>query len=143
MAEFIKQIQIEKVRHLENLTIDIAEDEMKHLIITGKNGSGKTTLLENVSFYLRAIPDGKLSKLLYEWPEYLQSCKRRYEALRNEKKSFTIQSEMEEMKGRISVATKLMDEYSKGVKVVFGDNTMLFEKFSRGEFVLAYFSAVE
>lgn len=45
MGNFIKQIQIEKIRHLQNLTIDITENERKHLIITGKNGSGKTTLL--------------------------------------------------------------------------------------------------
>lgn len=138
MVEFIKQIQIDKVRHLENLTIDIAEDEMKHLIITGKNGSGKTTLLERIKQFLEIISEEKLSMVLTEWPEYLQFSKRRYEALRNEKKSFTIQSEI---KRRISLATKVMDEYSKGVKVVFGDITLLFEKFSRGEFVLAYFSA--
>lgn len=141
MAEFIKQIQIDKVRHLENLTIDIAEDEMKHLIITGKNGSGKTTLLESVSTYLRAIPDGNLLKMLHEWPECLQFSKRKYEKLRNEKKSLTIQSEMEETKKGIDAFTKSIDKYSKGVKVVFGDNTMLLEKFSRGEFVLAYFTA--
>ncbi|GHU73565.1 ATPase AAA [Spirochaetia bacterium] len=43
---FITKIQIDKVRHLENLTIEISDTERKHLILTGKNGSGKTTVLE-------------------------------------------------------------------------------------------------
>lgn len=52
MAGFIKKIRIHKVRHLTNIDIDITENEMKHLIITGKNGSGKTSLLEQIEAYL-------------------------------------------------------------------------------------------
>jgi UDP-glucose 6-dehydrogenase len=36
---FITKIQINKVRHLENIEIPIDEKERKHLILTGKNGS--------------------------------------------------------------------------------------------------------
>jgi AAA15 family ATPase/GTPase len=43
---FITNIQIGKVRHLENLTIALSDTERKHLILTGKNGSGKTSVLE-------------------------------------------------------------------------------------------------
>ena len=42
---FIKNIHINKVRHLENIDIPISETERKHLILTGKNGSGKTSVL--------------------------------------------------------------------------------------------------
>lgn len=52
MADFIKKIKINKVRHLTNIDIDITENKMKHLIITGKNGSGKTSLLEQIEAYL-------------------------------------------------------------------------------------------
>jgi len=45
---FVKKIHIEKLRYLENVTIDISSDEKKHLILTGKNGSGKTTLLDSL-----------------------------------------------------------------------------------------------
>ena len=47
---FITKIQIEKVRHLQNVSILLSESERKHLIITGKNGSGKTSLLEDMSY---------------------------------------------------------------------------------------------
>ncbi|MDR1704377.1 MAG: AAA family ATPase [Clostridiales bacterium] len=44
---FITKIHIDKVRHLENLDIDLSApgEERKHLILTGKNGSGKTSVL--------------------------------------------------------------------------------------------------
>jgi predicted ATPase len=45
---FITKVQIEKVRHLKNLTIPLSDTERKHLILTGKNGSGKTSVLESV-----------------------------------------------------------------------------------------------
>ena len=49
---YITRLQIEKVRHLKNITIPIGKDEKKHLIITGKNGSGKTSLLNALAAFL-------------------------------------------------------------------------------------------
>ncbi|GHU63159.1 ATPase AAA [Spirochaetia bacterium] len=49
---FIIKIQIDKVRHLENLTIELSDKERKHLILTGKNGSGKTSVLEAMRDYI-------------------------------------------------------------------------------------------
>ena len=51
---YIKKVQIEKVRHLNNLEIPISEDgEFRHLILTGKNGSGKTSLLDAMASHLK------------------------------------------------------------------------------------------
>ena len=44
---FITDINIRKVRHLENIHIPLSKDQRKHLILTGKNGSGKTSVLES------------------------------------------------------------------------------------------------
>jgi predicted ATP-binding protein involved in virulence len=43
---FITKIHIDKVRHIENVDIELAKEKRMHLILTGKNGSGKTSLLE-------------------------------------------------------------------------------------------------
>ncbi|MBD5459280.1 MAG: AAA family ATPase, partial [Lachnospiraceae bacterium] len=43
---FITNLTINKVRHLENISIPLSENRMKHLILTGKNGSGKTSVVE-------------------------------------------------------------------------------------------------
>jgi predicted ATP-binding protein involved in virulence len=51
---FITKLRILKVRHLENLDIDLSDSKLKHLILTGKNGSGKTSVLESLfSSYLK------------------------------------------------------------------------------------------
>ena len=42
---FFTDIKIEKVRHLENISIPLDIEKRKHLILTGKNGSGKSTTL--------------------------------------------------------------------------------------------------
>lgn len=52
MEYFITEIDIKKVRHLENLTIKLSDTERKHLILTGKNGSGKTSVLEGITTVL-------------------------------------------------------------------------------------------
>jgi len=51
MSNFITEIKIEKVRHLENINI-VLGDKKKHLILTGKNGSGKTSVLEELDKYI-------------------------------------------------------------------------------------------
>ena len=49
---YITKIKIKNVRHLENIEIPLSENELKHLILTGKNGSGKTSLLEAIRMFL-------------------------------------------------------------------------------------------
>lgn len=52
MGIFIKNISIDKLRHLKKLEINLSNDSRKHLILTGKNASGKTSLLEAIKNYL-------------------------------------------------------------------------------------------
>lgn len=59
---FIKDIHINKVRHLENIHIPISETERKHLILTGKNGSGKTSVLLEIKQWLNGVTNGGLSE---------------------------------------------------------------------------------
>nr|MCR5421562.1 AAA family ATPase [Lachnospiraceae bacterium] len=53
---YLKNIKIEKVRHLTDVSIPICEDK-KNLIITGKNGSGKTSLLNAIAVQLNNLVD--------------------------------------------------------------------------------------
>lgn len=52
---FITDLTIGKVRHLENISIPLSENKMKHLILTGKNGSGKTSVVEALAEYLNNV----------------------------------------------------------------------------------------
>ena len=55
MNYFIKNIHINKLFHLENIDIPIANEKYPHLIITGKNGSGKTVLLNAIADLLEQM----------------------------------------------------------------------------------------
>ena len=46
MNYYIKNIHINRLYHLHDLDIPIADEQTPHLIVTGKNGSGKTTIIE-------------------------------------------------------------------------------------------------
>ncbi len=50
---FVTELTIQKVRHLENITIPLSKEHIKHLILTGKNGSGKTSVVEAMAEYLQ------------------------------------------------------------------------------------------
>lgn len=56
---FIKNIKINKVRHLKNLDIPVCENKCKHIILTGQNGSGKTSILDAIAVFLNSIVMGK------------------------------------------------------------------------------------
>lgn len=49
---FITNLTIKKVRHLKDISIPLSENQIKHLIFTGKNGSGKTSVIEALAGYL-------------------------------------------------------------------------------------------
>ena len=50
---FVTKLEIKKVRHLKNITINLSDTTSQHLIFTGKNGSGKTSVLDAIAAYLK------------------------------------------------------------------------------------------
>ncbi len=78
---YINKIEITKVRHLKDITIDVTEGELKHLILTGKNGSGKTTVLEKIRDYLSSIIDENYYNIMFHWQEELVCCNHYIEEL--------------------------------------------------------------
>lgn len=49
MEHFIKEIRINNVRHLKDISISLDSDHRQHLILTGRNGSGKTSVLDEIA----------------------------------------------------------------------------------------------
>ena len=96
MNYFIKNIHINKLFHLNDIDIPIADEKCPHLIITGKNGSGKTVLLNAISDFLNIIKNDQ-------------------------------SAEDENLYGRVDVQSDLLGS--------------IIEKYSKGEFVIAFYQA--
>jgi len=60
---FLTKIEIKKLRHLENLIIDIDDNELKHILLTGANGSGKTTVLNECKNFFQSLLEIPLDQL--------------------------------------------------------------------------------
>ena len=59
MSRYIKNIHINKVRHLKDINIPLEKEDYPHLMITGKNGSGKTSLLNAIANHIERIANDK------------------------------------------------------------------------------------
>ena len=71
---FITSINIGKLKHIENVKIDLSQDVLKHLLLTGKNGAGKTTTLEAVRNYLKQVENNVIDTIEY-WNRELKQLK--------------------------------------------------------------------
>lgn len=130
---FITNIQIEKVRHLQDIPIVLSEKQAKHLIFTGKNGSGKTSVIEAMSKYLYAV----VNTDQYEKAEKL------YNYSLNKLK--TIQGYgNKRLEAELGVKKYLqeLEEARSGISINFNcPQEELHYRFEKGEFIVAYYKA--
>ncbi len=114
MTNYIKNIVVKNIFHLQDFNIAIADEKHTHLFITGKNGSGKTILLNAIGDYLDMIrADRKLSFLNCESV-----------AQNNDKTGFDKQIEI-----------------IKKIGLEFEDIHNISNAYHNGEFVFAFYTA--
>lgn len=133
---FVSSININKVRHLSNIVIDLSKLEKKHLIITGKNGSGKTSLLDAIAVFLNSVTNSnepvKAMQNLEIDKKNLLYCANQEDA---EMKS-------KEIKERILYYEKRIENTTGGVMLEM--NFPLYNvrpEFTKGNFIVAYYRA--
>ena len=135
MEHYITEIQIDKLRHLSDITISLNQEKRQHLMITGKNGSGKTSLLLAVQKYLRAINDKQLKALVSLYIPWLKKVEEKLEQAETEAESQRIKKESE-------TNLKLITKYQDGVKITFNtDAGELDALYEEGNFITAFFPA--
>ncbi len=140
---FIKNIHINKVRHLENIEIPISETDRKHLILTGKNGSGKTSVLLEIKNWLKGnVESSELSTEIETLEKTIDEIINLQELFPNipvnekEPVQETQKEALDEM--RKTYQLKLDKLNTLDIKLTHVFNRLCFEQ---GNFVLAHFGA--
>ena len=137
---FLTDIEIKKVRHLENISIPLDKEKRKHLILTGKNGSGKTSVLEAIVQHFNYI-------LSDQFDSYDEQRKTQIFYIDKIEKAEKI-SDLEKRKKSIEEEKKMlkwiedrMKNWLEGVVSNFTSYMVLREKYQNGNFIFAYYKA--
>lgn len=136
-STFITEIKIDKLRHLENINIELDRDEPKHLLLTGKNGVGKTTILNAMRDWMRFIQNPNIDLKSLKWSI------ERSEMLKENILNTHDEIEILKMKKDLNDRLKSIDSKShRGLNINFSrevdDIKALYEA---GKFVLAYYDS--
>ncbi len=137
---FLTDIEIKKVRHLENISIPLDKNKRKHLILTGKNGSGKTSVLEELVQHFNYI----LSDQFDSYDEMREDQRFYIDRIEQAEKI----SDLEKRRKSIQEAKKMLEwiedkmkNWLEGVVSNFTSYMVLREKYQKGNFIFAYYKA--
>ncbi len=131
---FIKNIKINKVRHLKNLDLPVCENKCKHIILTGQNGSGKTSVLDAISVFLNSIVMGKHPE---ELVVMINDTQKYMEYNRNSE-----ERRLQQYEERLKNLNRNYSEITDGVWLNFNTSFVNIQKqFEAGQFVVAYYKA--
>ena len=130
---FINNIHINKLFHLSDFDIPVADEKFPHLIITGKNGSGKTILLNAVSDFLNKIKDDKAMLFL----GYYKSQETYNKIL---KETTDEQARRQTQQNVDFISRKIENIYGK-VELRSELWGSIIDKYAKGEFIIAFYQA--
>ena len=130
---FINNIHINKLFHLSDFDIPVADEKFPHLIITGKNGSGKTILLNAVSDFLNKIKDDKAMlflgyyKSLETYNKILKETTDEQVRRQTQQNVDFFSREIENIYGKVELRSELWDS--------------IIDKYAKGAFIIAFYQA--
>lgn len=143
---FIKQIKINKVRHLQDMLIEISDNERKHLMITGKNGSGKTSLLNAVRSNLIGIQNSQLLQIP-TWKQNIDiynqeiiSFESKLLDEKDEQKRIQFKNNIVSYQDQIKYYENLIFQFSD-VNLIINNLEFIQEEYSKGGFIISFFDA--
>lgn len=133
MNHFVKNIHINKLFHLENFDIPIADKKYSHLIITGKNGSGKTVLLKAIADFIDFI----MRDTSFQHLQYNRWLKRFEKELQNAKTD----DERSKIELQLSNIRSQYDRLYGEVNIEFTNLTNIVNQYQKGNFVIAFYQS--
>lgn len=132
---FIKNIKINKVRHLKEICIPLKENQCRHLILTGKNGSGKTSVLDAMATFIGTVTLGKSPEQLLK---DIKAAEQNKEYFAEERDEFLFNQSEE----NLQYNEERFKKATAGVWLEFNDSFVEIKKrFESGDFVVAYYKA--
>ena len=134
MNRYISEIKINKLFHLQNLSIQIAYENSPHLIITGINGSGKTVLLNAIASFLDKIKNDTNFYFL-RYSEWVQFYKERIA-----QHSRGSQNYMEAVT-QLNYNQKQYDSLYGKVSLSFAQGYGFISDYQDGDFIIAFYQA--
>lgn len=133
---FITNLTIKKVRHLKDISIPLSENQIKHLILTGKNGSGKTSVAEALAGYLNNVFMDEYFNTREEW---LKNAQTQLEAAVQTQSSETQITKLED---KVCQKKKDFEQSRKGLHINFNQtNTDIYTLKNKYHYILAYYKA--
>lgn len=137
MNYFLTNIHINKIYHLENFDIQLDNNNLKHLIITGKNGSGKTILLNAIVDYLDKIKgDSNLYFLSYE-----NSLDTFLKTLEDTRLNNSNSTEIAQLEQNVVFFRNQIDILSGAIELRFNNIEQIVKQYNSGNFVFAFYEA--
>ena len=132
---YITKIRIYKLRHIENIDIDLSTDEPKHLLLTGKNGVGKTITLDAIKRWLRSIQSDSLG-FVRNWQSEVKRFSEQLKFELNGESRIHFQDELERKYSNINLNS------CNELDLIFsGEEKNLPSIYNDGKFILAYYGA--
>lgn len=133
---FITNLTINKVRHLENISIPLAEEQMKHLILTGKNGSGKTSVVEAMAGHINSAFTDEYFQDKTEWLNYAKKAKD--QAIETGEED----GELFRLEKNVCGREEDLNQSRRGVDIKFNNKAeYVYELKEKNHYILAYYSA--
>ena len=130
MSRYIKNIHINKVRHLSNINIPLEKEDYPHLMITGKNGSGKTSLLNAIANHVERIANN-IYKKFENYERHIKYFENKLKD--NPQNTFFIE--------QLKYYKNQYEFFFSEVTVAFEDDHSLIRKYQDGNFIIAFYEA--